>query len=128
VLSGSCDARELVTVNYAPLPFVIDAEAALADGAPLLFEEHGSNLAIAFEFGEDPDLLADADMVVSQRIDNQRVAAVPMEPNGIVVTHDGDGLLCYIPTQAAHGVQPGIAAVAGLDAARVRVIAPAVGG
>src|SRR4029079_1222096 len=128
VLSGSCDARELVTVNYAPLPFVIDAEAALADGAPLLFEEHGSNLAMAFEFGEDPDLLADAEGWVAQRIENQRLAAVPMEPNGIVVTHDGAGLTCYIPTQAAHGVQPGIAAVAGREAEQVRVIAPAVGG
>src|SRR4029077_20435590 len=122
------DAAEYVIVDYDPLPVVIDAEAALADGAPLLFEEHGSNLAIAFEFGEDPDLLADAEVVISQRIDNQRVAAVPMEPNGIVVTHDGDGLVCYVPTQAAHGVQPGIAAVAGLDVEQVRVIAPAVGG
>ncbi len=122
------DAAEYVVVDYDPLPVVIDVEAALADGAPLLFEEHGSNLAIAFEFGEDPDLLADAEVVVSQRIENQRVAAVPMEPNGIVVTHDGVGLTCFVPTQAAHGVQPGIAAVAGLDAEQVRVIAPAVGG
>jgi carbon-monoxide dehydrogenase large subunit len=122
------DAAEYVIVDYDPLPVVVDAEAALADGAPLLFEEHGSNLAIAFEFGEDPDLLADADVVISQRIDNQRVAAVPMESNGIVVTHDGDGLTCFVPTQAAHGVKPGIAAVAGLEAAQVRVVAPAVGG
>ncbi len=123
------DAAELVIVDYEPLPVILDPEAALADGAPLLFEEHGSNLAIAFEFGEDPDLLADAEVVVTQRIENQRVAAVPMESNGIVVTHDDDdGLLCYVPTQAAHGVQPGIAAVAGLPPEQVRVIAPAVGG
>ena len=122
------DAAEYVVVDYDPLPVVTDAETALADGAPLLFEDHGSNLAIAFEFGDDPDLLADAEVVVAQRIDNQRVAAVPMEPNGIVVTLDGDGLVCHIPTQAAHGVQPGIAAVAGLETEAVRVIAPAVGG
>ncbi len=122
------DAAELVVVDYDPLPVVVDSEAALAEGAPLLFEEHGSNLAMAFELGEDPDLLADAEVVVTQRIENQRVAAVPMEPNGIVVTHDGDGLTCYIPTQAAHGVQPAIAAAAGLEAEQVRVIAPAVGG
>jgi carbon-monoxide dehydrogenase large subunit len=122
------DAAEMVIVDYDPLPVVLDIEGALGDGATLLFEEHGSNLAIAFEFGEDPDLLADAEVVVAQRIENQRVAAVPMEPNGIVVIHDGDGLLCYVPTQAAHGVQPGIAAVAGLPPEQVRVIAPAVGG
>jgi len=76
------DAAEMVIVDYDPLPVVLDVEAALDDGATLLFEEHGSNLAIAFEFGEDPDLLADAEVVVAQRIENQRVAAVPMEPNG----------------------------------------------
>src|SRR6478609_11276985 len=68
------DAAEYVVVDYDPLPVVLDVEAALADGAPLLFEERGSNLAIAFEFGEDPDLLADAAVVVAQRIENQRVA------------------------------------------------------
>src|SRR6266550_3635628 len=38
------DAAELVVVDYDPLPVVIDAEAALADGSPLLFPEHGSNV------------------------------------------------------------------------------------
>ena len=91
------DAAELVIVDYDPLPVVIDAEAALADGAPLLFPEHGSNLAIEFDFGEDPTVLDDAEVVVAQRFVNQRVAAVPMEPNGIVVTHDGDGLALLRP-------------------------------
>ena len=30
------DAAELVIVDYDPLPAVVDPEAALADGAPLL--------------------------------------------------------------------------------------------
>ncbi|MBK5289632.1 MAG: molybdopterin-dependent oxidoreductase, partial [Acidimicrobiia bacterium] len=59
---------------------------------------------------------------------NQRVAAVPMEPNGIVVTHDGDGLLVRLPTQAPHSVAGGIATAAGLPVEKIRVIAPAVGG
>ena len=41
------DAAEMVIVDYDPLPTVIDPEAALADGAPLVFPEHGSNLASA---------------------------------------------------------------------------------
>ena len=35
------DAAELVVVDYDPLPTVLDPEAALEDGAPLLFPEHG---------------------------------------------------------------------------------------
>ncbi|HEY4398201.1 MAG TPA: xanthine dehydrogenase family protein molybdopterin-binding subunit, partial [Acidimicrobiia bacterium] len=59
------DAAELVIVDYDPLPTVVDPEAALADDAPVLFPEHGSNLAIHLQFGEDdPTILDDADVVV----------------------------------------------------------------
>ncbi len=122
------DAAELVIVDYDPLPVVIDAERALDDGAPLLFEDHGSNLAIAFERGVDPEVLAGADVVVSERFVNQRLAAVPMEPNGILVTHVDDGLLVRIPTQAPNNVHGSIATAAGLPPEKVRIIAPAVGG
>jgi carbon-monoxide dehydrogenase large subunit len=122
------DAAEQVIVDYEPLPVVVDAEAALEEGAPLLFPEHGSNLAMEFNFGEDPTVLEGADVVITGRFENQRVAAVPMEPNGIVVIPEDGSLLCQIPTQAAHGVLAPIAEVAGIDVEHVRVIAPAVGG
>ncbi len=122
------DAAEQVIADYDPLPVVIDPELAMADDAPLLFEEHGSNLAIAFDAGDDPTIMDGADVVVKQRLVNQRLAAVPMEPNGIVVELDGDGLLVRVPTQAPHGLVAGIAAAVGLPTERVRVIAPAVGG
>ncbi len=122
------DAAEQVIVDYDPLPAVVDAEAALADDAPVLFEEHGSNLAFAFEFGEDPELLADAEVVVSARLENQRVAAVPMEANGILVTEEGGQLVCRIPTQNPHSLVNDLAVAAGRPAEQVRVIAPAVGG
>jgi carbon-monoxide dehydrogenase large subunit len=123
------DAAELVIVDYEPLDAVVDPEAALADGAPLLFPDHGSNLAIEFDFGQDPTVMDGADVVVSGRFENQRLAAVPMEPNGIVATRGDDGgLLCYVPTQAPHGVKGPLAAVAGLSEDEVRIVAPSVGG
>ncbi len=124
------DAAENVVVDYDPLPVVLDPEAALADGAPLLFPENGSNLAIAFDFGDDPTVLDGADVVVAGRFVNQRVAAVPMEPNGILVRPDPDtgGLLVHVPTQAPFGVRDPLAAAVGLEPDKVRVIAPAMGG
>jgi aerobic carbon-monoxide dehydrogenase large subunit len=124
------DAAEMVVVDYDPIPVVVDPEAALTDDAPVLFPEHGSNLAIAFEFGDDPTVLDGADVVVKGRFVNQRVAAVPMEPNGIVVEPDTDigGLLVHVPTQAPFGVRDPLAAAVGLEPEQVRVIAPAVGG
>jgi aerobic carbon-monoxide dehydrogenase large subunit len=125
----AADAAEMVIVDYDPLPTVIDPEAALADDAPLVFPEHGSNLAIEFNFGDDPSILDDADVVVEGRFLNQRLAPVPMEPNGILVELDGDdGLTLHVPTQNPHGVRDPLAGVVGLDEARVRVVATAVGG
>ncbi|HUF84554.1 MAG TPA: xanthine dehydrogenase family protein molybdopterin-binding subunit [Acidimicrobiia bacterium] len=126
------DAAELVIVDYDPLPAVVDPEAALEDGAPILFPDHGSNIAIEFNFGEDPTVFDGADVVVEGRFVNQRLAAVPMEPNGILVelgTEDHpDGLTLHVPTQNPHGVRDPLAEVLGLEPEKVRVVAPAVGG
>ncbi|MCJ7438793.1 MAG: xanthine dehydrogenase family protein molybdopterin-binding subunit [Acidimicrobiia bacterium] len=123
------DAAEMVIVDYDPLPTVVDPEAALEDGATLLFPDHGSNLAIEFNFGEDPDILDGSDVVVQGRFVNQRVAAVPMEGNGILVEPGVDGgLEVTVPTQAPFGVRDGLAAAVGLEADKVHVVAGAVGG
>jgi carbon-monoxide dehydrogenase large subunit len=125
------DAAEAVIVDFDPLPVVVDPEAALAPDAPLLFPDHGSNVAIEFNFGEDPNLMDGAEVVVSGRFVNQRVAAVPMEANGIVVDPrpvDDIELTVYAPTQAPFGVRDPLAANLGLDPDKVRVVAPSVGG
>lgn len=122
------DAAEAVVVDYDPLPVVVDPEAALADGAPVLFEEHGSNLAFALDFGDDPTVLEGADVVVSVRTVSQRLAAVPMEPNAALVEPRADGITFTVPTQAPNGLRDAIAPLLGLDPHEVRVVAPAVGG
>jgi carbon-monoxide dehydrogenase large subunit len=41
---GAIDAVAAVEIDYDPLPAVVDPEKALEPGAPLLFEESGTNL------------------------------------------------------------------------------------
>jgi carbon-monoxide dehydrogenase large subunit len=123
------DAAEAVVVDYDPLPVVVDPEAALAEDATLLFPEHGTNLAIEFDFGTDPTIFDEAEVVVEGRFVNQRLAAVPMEPNGVLVEPQADGeLLLTIPTQGPHGVRDALAGALGLEHHQVRVVARAVGG
>jgi carbon-monoxide dehydrogenase large subunit len=125
----AADAAEAVIIDYDPLPAIVDPEAALADGAPLVFPEHGSNLAIELAFGEDPTIFDDADLVVEGRFVNQRVAVVPMEGNAVLVEPQPDGsLVVTVSTQGAHAVRGGLAGALGMEAEQVRVIAPAVGG
>lgn len=124
------DAAEMVIVEYDPLPVVIDPEAALADGATLLFPDAGTNVAVSVDFGEDPTVLDGAEVVVSGRFVNQRVAPVPMEGNGICVVPDDEtgGLTVWLSTQGPFASRDPIATACGLAPEQVRVIAPTVGG
>src|SRR5262249_34907125 len=70
------DAAEMVIVDYGPLPAIIDPEAAVQDGAQLVHEAHGSNVAIAMGTGDVEGIFDDADVVVTETIRNQRVAGV----------------------------------------------------
>ena len=126
------DAAEMVVVDYDPLPAVVDPEAALAEGAPVQFDEIGSNLAAGVRDLDGEDPLADADHVVAVRVANQRVAVVPMETAAITAVpgDDGEGhrLTVWVSTQMPHGFHAQLCRALGLERDEVRVIAPHVGG
>jgi len=127
------DAADAVAVDYEPLPPVIDPEAALEPDAPVLFQEHGSNLAIRVDdVAGDEGALEDAEVIVRARFVNQRVAPVPMEPNGALAIAGADPgqplVTLWASVQAPHDTHRIVAQVLGLDPARVRVRTAAVGG
>jgi len=130
--SAAIDAAELVVVDYEPLEAVVDPEDALADGAPLQFEEIGTNLVAGTADPPDPDPLAGAVTVVRAQLENQRIAVVPMEGDAIAVVpgDDGDGhdLTVYVSTQMPHGFAHAAARTLDIDLAKLRVVAPHVGG
>jgi carbon-monoxide dehydrogenase large subunit len=134
------DAAQIVMVDYEPLPVVTDPVQAVQPDAPLLFEDHGTNVAVQHSFDPDPEWDRGADVVVHGRFVNNRLAAVPMEPNGILVepaSSPGEAraddeaapvLTVHIPCQAPHWVRDELAEKLGLDRDDVRVIAGWVGG
>ncbi|HEY4410012.1 MAG TPA: xanthine dehydrogenase family protein molybdopterin-binding subunit [Acidimicrobiia bacterium] len=125
----AADAAGEVVVDYDPLPAVADAEAALADGAPVLFPDHGSNLVVEFDFGRTPDVFEGAERIVTARIRNQRLAPVPLEVNGAAAVPDGDGrLTLWVSNQHPFGVRDPLAGTLGLPAENIRVVCPMVGG
>ena len=122
------DAAEAVIVDYDPLPAVVDPEAAMAPDAPLLFEEHGSNVAFAMDMGDDETIFEGADHIVKVRSVSQRLAAVPMETNAIVAEPRADGMTVHIPTQGPNSLRDSLAPLLGYEQHQLRVVAPAVGG
>jgi carbon-monoxide dehydrogenase large subunit len=135
--AAAVDAAELVVVDYEPLPAVVDPETATEPGAPPQFEEVGTNLAAGSREAGDGDPLAGADVVVRGRFENQRMAVLPMEGNAIAVVPGdamtGNGcadhdLTVYVATQMPHGWRNQAVEMFGLDPARLRVVAPHVGG
>ena len=123
------DAAELVDVDYEDLPAVTDVEDALADGAPLQFEEIGSNIA-TFRAPQDPsdDVLDDADHVTRVRMVNQRIAVAPIEGNAILVRPTEAGVEAWVSTQHPHLAKELLAKALGVEEEHVRVVAPHVGG
>ncbi|MEZ5341184.1 MAG: molybdopterin cofactor-binding domain-containing protein [Acidimicrobiales bacterium] len=128
-LAEAIDAGEAVFVDYDELPAVSDAEAALASDAPVIFEEHGSNMIFETAIGADEDPLVGAEHITEGRVVSQRLAGVPMENNGcVVVPGDNGHLTIWISSQNPIAVRDALVPQLGLDAANVRVVAPAVGG
>ncbi len=128
------DALELIQVDYEPLPVVLDPwEAASPDSIPI-HEELGTNVALRIHHdrqGEDLDkAFSQADRIVEQRYDVQRLAPVPMETRGLVAHYqpEDDFLTIWASTQGAHRVQKQISRLLDFPEAKIRVIAPDVGG
>ena len=126
------DAAEMVVVDYDPLPAVVDPEAAVAEDSVLLFPDHGSNIAFeipAVGAPSEADALEGAEILVEGHFVNQRLAAVPIEPNGVLVEPGDDGTLTVtVPTQMPFYIRAALAEVLRMEPGSVRVVAPDVGG
>ena len=120
------DAAELVIVDYDPLPAVVDAEEALSDTV-VLFPELNTNVALDVAGKHEVDFDS-CEVVIRERIVNQRVAACPLEVRSAATTWHGGRLVLWISTQAPHGARGHIANLYGLHPGEVHVIAPDVGG
>ena len=129
---AAVDAAELVEVDYDPLDAVVDLEEAVADNAPLQFEEIGANLVAGRAGDTSVDPLAGATTIVRATLQNQRIAVVPMEGNAIAVIPGDDGnghdLTVYVSTQMPHAFARTAAKTLDFDDDSLRVIAPHVGG
>jgi carbon-monoxide dehydrogenase large subunit len=130
---AAADALEAIEVDYEPLPAVVGMEAALADDAPLVHSDLGTNRCYTWPFtgGDDYDAVkAKADVVVTRRFVQQRLIPTAMEPRAVVVAPlpaSGE-FTVYSATQIPHVLKLMLAMVTAIPEQKLRVIAPDVGG
>ncbi len=126
------DALELIEVEYESLGTISRAELAVADDAPLLHEEAGTNVLIAREFKKG-DVAADfkaAAVRVGGRFEMTRKAPLAMEPRSYAAEYEKrrDAITLYTSSNIPGIVRDAISESLGLPGHRLRVVAPDVGG
>ncbi|CAM5673468.1 Xanthine dehydrogenase subunit D OS=Streptomyces alboniger OX=132473 GN=pucD PE=4 SV=1 [Streptomyces alboniger] len=134
-----------VEVTYERLPYVLDAEAAMLPGAPVLHADKGADAGIARvdhnvagevhgEIGDVGAAFAEADAVYEETFRTQRVQHASLETHGCVAyfeaKEDGGGerLTVRSSTQTPFLTRRALCALYGLPEDGVRVVAGRVGG
>ncbi len=138
------DAADAIVVDIEPLPAVVDPELAMTGQPTVIHPDFPNNLAVALvpsgtgvsADGKTVDdsavnaAFAAAEVVISQRMVNQRLVPNAMETRGVVAHYEpGKGsMTIWSSTQNPHILRSLVAAMTGLGQDQVRAIAPEVGG
>ena len=137
------DAADAIEVDYEPLPAVVDPEAAMTGRPAVLHADFPNNVALGplpagtgvGRKGAVDETAVDAafeaaDVVIAQRMVNQRLAPSSIEARGVVAHYEPgrEALTIWSSTQNPHILRTFVARMLDLGEDRVRAIAPEVGG
>jgi aerobic carbon-monoxide dehydrogenase large subunit len=126
------DAAEAVSVQYAPLPAVVDGPAALLSGAPQIWDAAPGNLSYRFQKGDQvaaQAAIASAAHVVELELVNNRIVISALEPRGAIARHDADGFHLLFSGAGVHALQSQLAeSVFRVPAETMHIACPDVGG
>jgi carbon-monoxide dehydrogenase large subunit len=124
----------LIEVDYEQLPVVVDAEKATQPGAPQIHENAPNNICMDWSVGDKDGTVAalgSSDVVVKQRLINQRLIPNVMEVRGCIAQYQpaSEEYTVWMSSQDPHIMRLLMTAfVFGIPETKIRVIAPQVGG
>jgi len=127
------DGAEAVVVDYEELPAVADVDGALAEGAPLLWDNRPGNIGFDWRGGAHADQVEVALATSAHRIRLRspvtRVTAMPMEPRSAAAWIGDDGRpVWHLSHQNPHQIRNAVAPLFKLDPKSLRVVTTDVGG
>ena len=125
------DIAEQVSIEFDPLPPVVDALEARKPESAILHDEWGHNLFVETNFEDEIETAkGEATVVIEREYRTARQCMTPMEGKGTLSYWDArsNQLIVYTSTQVPHLIRTGIAQFLQMDQGNVRVVAPDVGG
>jgi carbon-monoxide dehydrogenase large subunit len=128
------DALALIEVDWEPLEVVVDVEEAVKEGAPQLHDVAERNIVMDWHCGDaeaSEQALGDAEVVVEQRLVNQRLLPTPMDVRGAAATYEpatGEYTV-WMTSQCPHIMRLLMTAfVFGIPETKIRCVTPRIGG
>ena len=133
-LAQARDAAELIAINYAPLPAVVDTGSACDGSRATIWEHAPDNVAVDFEAGDRA--ATDAAFAAAARIAridlvNNRVVVAAMEPRSATGSYDAKsaGYTLCTTSQTSHFIRDALAKkIFDVPTETVRVVTRDVGG
>ncbi len=128
------DAAELVEVDYDPMPAETNPESATQEGASELFDDVPQNVAFRWVAGSDEaqveEAFRDADIVVRERIVQQRLQPTAIEPRAAIAQWNSAAqeMILWCTSQNPHIHRHVLGLVVGIPDHKLRVISTDVGG
>ena len=132
-LSQAQAAAEEIEIDYEPLNAVTDPTAALEEGAPLVWDELGTNLCTDHENGDAvkvDEAFARSAEVIKVEVDFPRHTPVYMEPRTVIgqFNEKRNRYEVHCGSQSVHWHQRGIAEMLNVTEKEVRVVSLDTGG
>ena len=125
------DVAAEIDVQFEELPVIVNMLQGQRSDSPLVHEDWGDNIYLESSFdGDLTEAKAAAAVTVTKEFRTNRQCMAPLEGKGAVAYWDSrlEQLVVYTATQMPHIVRTGLAECLNLEQAKVRVIAPDVGG
>ena len=126
------DALDLIEVEYEPLEAAVDPMWAMAEGAPVLHDELGSNIVNqrSFSYGDPDAAFESADRMFELNYRFPKYASTPIETFGVTAHYQPspDRFTAWSNFQGPFVLHPLMARALGVPGNRLRLITPPASG
>lgn len=124
------EAVDLIKVEWEPLPYVLDPEEALLEGAPQLHEDKPGNISVRIFVNEGnvEKALSESYLVEEGRFSSPEESYCQLENYAVLAHFDSTGLDIWCPNAGPHMKARPLSNALGIPTSDVRVRKVAVGG